>query len=237
MDSTNPNNSPDQVKESANHHRGIKSAVQGSFPNLGQQAVTKTAAEINDLVQPATTDTLSNKTISSAAFTGTQTGFNGDVDGDLTGNVVGNTQGTHTGAVVGNASTASNFNSNRTITISGDASGSNASSSGTHNIGITLGGGTVQFANEMNKNGGGGTYVVSNSSEKILSAGVFNISGFYNDGYGTIAAMYIKINGSWAAHRGAEFGDATVQIVSDGTNVKLTSSGGQHTFEYTKMFN
>lgn len=49
MNPANPNNSPDQVKEAANHLRGVKNAVQGSFPTLGQQAVTLTAAQINQL--------------------------------------------------------------------------------------------------------------------------------------------------------------------------------------------
>lgn len=45
---TNPP-ATDTLDESDNHHRIIKTAVKGSFPNLGAAAVTKTAAEINDL--------------------------------------------------------------------------------------------------------------------------------------------------------------------------------------------
>ena len=50
LNDTNPNNSPDQVKEAAAHMRGIKQAVQGSFPNLGSLAVTLTAAELNGIL-------------------------------------------------------------------------------------------------------------------------------------------------------------------------------------------
>jgi len=45
-----PNDTPDQLAEADDHLRGIKTALQGSFPNLGQLAVTKTAAEINALI-------------------------------------------------------------------------------------------------------------------------------------------------------------------------------------------
>lgn len=39
----------DTIDESDNHHRITKAAVKGSFPNLGQAAVTLTAAQINTL--------------------------------------------------------------------------------------------------------------------------------------------------------------------------------------------
>ena len=39
----------DTLDESDNHHRITKAAVKGSFPNLGQAAVTLTAAQINTL--------------------------------------------------------------------------------------------------------------------------------------------------------------------------------------------
>lgn len=62
---TNPETG-DNVNEGDDHLRGIKSAVQGSFPSLGSAAVTKTAAEINDLVEQ--TDPVLNGTISGTAF-------------------------------------------------------------------------------------------------------------------------------------------------------------------------
>ncbi len=40
----------DTQDESDNHHRVIKNAVKGSFPNLGLEAVTLTAAQINALI-------------------------------------------------------------------------------------------------------------------------------------------------------------------------------------------
>jgi len=52
-----------------NHDRNIKTAVKGSLPNLGAAAVTKTAAEINDLATVTGTETLTNKTLSGGAIT------------------------------------------------------------------------------------------------------------------------------------------------------------------------
>ena len=52
MDPAAPLNT-DLVSGGAGELRDIKTDTQGSFPNLGQAAVTKTAAEINDLVVPA----------------------------------------------------------------------------------------------------------------------------------------------------------------------------------------
>ena len=61
---TNPP-ATDTLDESDNHHRIIKTAVKGSFPNLGAAAVTKTASEINDLVEQ--TDPVLNGSITGTA--------------------------------------------------------------------------------------------------------------------------------------------------------------------------
>jgi len=54
--------------------------------------------DTDTLVGKNTTDTLTNKTLTSPVFTGTATGFSGDVTGDLTGNVTGEIKtGTGTG--------------------------------------------------------------------------------------------------------------------------------------------
>lgn len=47
---TNPVGATDNVDEGDDHIRNIKTAVKGSFPNLGAVAVTKTAADINNNV-------------------------------------------------------------------------------------------------------------------------------------------------------------------------------------------
>lgn len=50
LNPANPNGDPDQVAQGDDHLRGIKNAVLGSFPNLGQAAVTATAAVLNETV-------------------------------------------------------------------------------------------------------------------------------------------------------------------------------------------
>ena len=44
---TFPNSSPDTLAQADDHMRGIKKGTKGSFPNLGQAAVTGTAADLN----------------------------------------------------------------------------------------------------------------------------------------------------------------------------------------------
>ena len=233
LNPNNPNNSPDQVKEAANHLRGVKEAVTGSFPNLGQLAVNKTAADINDLVQPATTDTLTNKTIDSALYIGTQSGFNGNVTGDLTGNVVGNTNGTHTGGVVGNSSTATAFNSSRTITITGDASGSGASSNGTNTISISLGNDTVRFSNEMNNVNSTGLF----ADGSLVPAGVFILSNLSADNYnGTYRNVQYNGSTGWRSRHGSDYGTSSACVVSDGVNVRVVANNNGTT-PYRKIFN
>lgn len=56
----------DDPSEGDDHIRAIKTAVQGSFTSLGSAAVTKTAAEINDLVEQ--TNPVLNGTITGTAF-------------------------------------------------------------------------------------------------------------------------------------------------------------------------
>jgi len=77
-----PDNNPDMLAQQAEQTRGVKSAVTGSFPNLGQLAVTKTAAELNASISADSADTLTNKIIDNAIYTGVQTGFNGNIIGN-----------------------------------------------------------------------------------------------------------------------------------------------------------
>ena len=72
--STNPVGATDDVEEGDDHIRNIKTAVKGSFPNLGAAAVTKTAAEINDLATITGTETLTDKTLASPVI---DTGISG----------------------------------------------------------------------------------------------------------------------------------------------------------------
>jgi hypothetical protein len=103
------------------------------------------------LVGTDTTQTLTNKTLTSPTITGTGaiagtfTGnITGNVTGDLTGNVTGNLTGNVTGNVTGssgsttgNAATATALATGRTISLTGDVSGTSASFDGTGNASIT----------------------------------------------------------------------------------------------------
>lgn len=58
-----PNDNPDQLAQQAIQTRNVKRGTKGSFPNLGQAAVVRTADEINNLISPDSTQILTNKTI------------------------------------------------------------------------------------------------------------------------------------------------------------------------------
>ena len=68
---TNPVGATDNVDEGDDHIRNIKTAVKGSFPSLGAVAVTKTAAQINDLVDKSSVQTITGvKTLTSPVING-----------------------------------------------------------------------------------------------------------------------------------------------------------------------
>jgi len=69
--STNPVGATDDVAEGDDHIRNIKTAVQGSFPNLGADAVTKTAAEINNLVEDGDSGTALTSPVINTGVSGT----------------------------------------------------------------------------------------------------------------------------------------------------------------------
>lgn len=82
-----PDGASDFIDEGDDNIRGIKSATKGSFPNLGQAAVTSTAAELNqlagntvggstvgDIVTNDDTQTLTNKTLTDPTINGAVTG-------------------------------------------------------------------------------------------------------------------------------------------------------------------
>jgi hypothetical protein len=96
------------------------------------------------LVGTDTTQTLTNKTLTSPTITGTGAiagtftgGLTGNVTGNLTGNVTGNVTGT-SGSTTGNAATATALATGRTISLAGDVSGTSASFDGTANASITV---------------------------------------------------------------------------------------------------
>lgn len=101
---TNPVGATDNVDEGDDHIRNIKTAVQGSFPNLGAAAVTATAAELNYTdVSAAGTAEASKAVVLDASkdVTGINDLTATTVISDLTGNVTGDLTGDVTGNVTG----------------------------------------------------------------------------------------------------------------------------------------
>ena len=76
---------------------------------------------------------------SAGTHTGPVTGaVTGNVTGNLTGNVTGNVTGNLTGAVTGNATTATAFQTGRTISITGDATWTSGTFNGSTNVTAAL---------------------------------------------------------------------------------------------------
>jgi hypothetical protein len=87
------------------------------------------------LVGTDTTQTLTNKTLTSPTITGTGA-IAGTFTGNLTGNVTGNVTGS-SGSTTGNAATATAWATGRTITLLGDVTGVTGSITGAGNAAVT----------------------------------------------------------------------------------------------------
>ena len=115
---SNPTSS-DNISDGDNHIRLIKSAIKTTFPNI-TGAVTSTHTAINSAVTTANTATSANSA-------------NAVVLRDASGNF---SAGTVTAALAGNATTATTLQTARTISLSGDVSGS-VSFNGSQNVDIS----------------------------------------------------------------------------------------------------
>jgi hypothetical protein len=142
---TNPT-STDNVGDGDNHIRLLKSTIKATFPNISgaltasHTAIDGSVSTVNAATNANTASTLVKRDGSgnfsagtiTAALTGNVTGnVTGDVTGNVTGNLTGDVTGNVTGNVTGssgsstgNAATASKWANARTITLSGDATGS-----------------------------------------------------------------------------------------------------------------
>ena len=101
-----PDGSVDTMDEIDSQIQNVKTGVQGSFPNLGALAVTKTADEINNAqgqVVPATANNLAmldtsgdltDSLVESDGAGNITANVTGDLVGDVDGNVTGNVSGT-----------------------------------------------------------------------------------------------------------------------------------------------
>ena len=115
---TNPTSS-DNISDGDNHIRLLKSTIKATFPNV-TGAVSGTHTAINSAVTTANTATSTNSA-------------NAVVARDSSGNF---SAGTVTAALAGNATTATTLQTARTVSLSGDVSGS-VSFNGSQNVNIT----------------------------------------------------------------------------------------------------
>jgi hypothetical protein len=127
----------------ANGGTGITSLGSGVATFLGTPSSANLAAAVTDETGTGslvlgTGPTISAPTITGAGtIAGTFTGnITGNVTGNLTGNVTGNVTGS-SGSTTGNAATATALATGRTISLTGDVSGTSASFDGTGNASIT----------------------------------------------------------------------------------------------------
>jgi len=171
-----PNNDPDQLAEADDHLRGIKAGTKGSFPNLGQEAVTASAADLNRvsgnasvmlaLVYPVGAIYCSASSLSPDVLFGFGTWA------ALADKQTLVQQGTYPAGSAGGSSTAINVTHNH-------GSGSiSASSSGSHSHDIYYNG-SGGGANPYNGNAGGTANSVTNvvGSARTSGAHTHNISG------------------------------------------------------------
>jgi hypothetical protein len=97
------------------------------------------------LVGTDTTQTLTNKTLTSPTITGTGA-IAGTFTGNLTGNVTGNVSGS-SGSTTGNAATATALATGRTFQLTGDVEASGVTFDGTGNVSLTTVIGTGAIVN------------------------------------------------------------------------------------------
>jgi hypothetical protein len=138
----------DHIEASTNvHGLAVGVAVVGDTTTQTLSGKTLTSPTINSatMVTPslgvATATSVTASTFA-GALTGNVTGnvtgnLNGAVTGNVTGNLTGSVTGNVTGNVSGNASTATALATGRTISLTGDVSGTSGSFDGTGNASIT----------------------------------------------------------------------------------------------------
>ena len=162
-----------------------------------------------DNVTKTGTQTLTNTTVDNGAFTGTQTGFAGDVTGDLTGNVTGNTSGS-SGSCTGNSATATVAS---TITSQGALATANSVNAGTidaNSVGISELKSTALTY---------GTTTLGGTASYTVPEGLYTFTVDKADVY-----IEIYTGSAWVGLTTVFFSGGAV--FSDGTNVRLTRSGG-----------
>ena len=122
------------------------------------------------LVGTDTTQTLTNKTLTSPTITGTGA-IAGTFTGNLTGNVTGNVSGS-SGSTTGNAATATALATGRTFQLTGDVEASGVTFDGTGNVNLTTSIGTGAIVNADINTSAQIAYSKTNLTNSIVNADI-----------------------------------------------------------------
>ncbi len=172
------------------------------------------------LVGTDTTQTLTNKTLTSPTITGTGA-IAGTFTGNLTGNVTGDVSGS-SGSTTGNAATATALATGRTFQLTGDVEASGVTFDGTGNVSLTTVIGTGAIVNAD-----------VNSSAQIAYSKLALTNGIVNADINASAAIdKTKISGT--AITAGDTGTVTSTMIADGTivNADINSSAA---IDWTKI--
>jgi hypothetical protein len=172
------------------------------------------------LVGTDTTQTLTNKTLTSPTITGTGA-IAGTFTGNLTGNVTGNVSGS-SGSTTGNAATATALATARTFQLTGDVEASGVTFDGTGNLSLTTVIGTGVIVNADVNSSAQIAYSKTNLTNSIVNADI-NASA---------AIDKTKISGT--AITAGDTGTVTSTMIADGTivNADINASAA---IEWTKI--
>jgi hypothetical protein len=172
------------------------------------------------LVGTDTTQTLTNKTLTSPTITGTGA-IAGTFTGNLTGNVTGNVSGS-AGSATGNAATATALATARTFQLTGDVEASGVTFDGTGNVSLTTVIGTGAIVNAD-----------VNSSAQIAYGKLALTNSIVNADINASAAIdKTKISGT--AITAGDTGTVTSTMIADGTivNADINASAA---IDWTKI--
>lgn len=172
---------------------------------------TAIATKANKTGAPATTNNL-------AMLTATGDLADSLVETDGAGNITANVTGNLTGDVTGNADTATALATGRTISLTGQATGTSGSFDGTGNVSITA---------SLNESiTASGTWSITTTSTQVLPAGIVNF--VLTAGGGTLY-LELYVSGSWRRTNVAIYSGT---VFSDGTNMRLYSTPSTATVYY-----
>jgi hypothetical protein len=213
--SSNPVGGTDKVKTLDNHIRGIKNALLLSFPNI-DGAVTPTPAEFNVLAAVVAGAAAANKALVL------------DGDSKILSGIVELVATTFTGALVGNADTATNASNADTVTTNANLTGDVTSVGNA----TTIGNNKVKFNANIKLGTANGSWSVAPAATQTIPRGIYYV---HNGTSGAIVNLQGLINGSWR-------GIATLSYLggyicpSDGTSLRLQGSIGTATMHYEEIF-